>query len=318
MARRTTALLFGITGQTIPMRFPPGRPTSATYKALRAFIELDDNSQPEFTGTAAVDTVNTTTTAAAGPAQTDPQLLTLASNTSLVAGKKYLLSANSVQEWVDLVEIASGYVRTRYPLQYDYPSGATLVSTWLTAAVDNTWIVDPSKISDLSDTFPDYRIRWDIVFGGATSVLYTFFDVVRAQVRNHVEIDDINARAPGLDDNLPIEYRAEDGRPLIDAGWSAVRAHLQALNIQVDAIREDEVLDELTILRSLVVLAEGGWKPPGWQDSQMSYVLLVTGNYNRFLEQHFDASLKHRVDYQLGPLNRTNALPNLNHPFWGK
>lgn len=314
--RRTTAILFGITGQTLELRFPRGRPTSATYKILRAFVEIDDAAPAEFSGAATLESINTTTTAIAGAGQTDPQQLQLASYVGLQAGRKYLLTGNAVTEWVDLVEITNTYVRVRYPLQYAYPVGATLQSTWLTATVDPTWIADPSKISDLSDTFPDFRVRWDVVYAGVTNVVYSFFDVTRAQVRHHVEIDDVNTRFPGLADALPVEYRAEDGRPLIDAAWGSVRAHLQAVNISVDAIREDEVIDELVVLRTLRMLAEAGVHPA--QIPPAAFIALTTGNYDRFFEQHFAASLKHRVDYQLGPLNRSNALPTLNQPFWGK
>jgi hypothetical protein len=160
-------------------------------------------------------------------------------------------------------------------------------------------------------------VKWNVTDNtGALKIIYSFFDVTRAQIRHHVEIDDINARAPGLVDNMPTEYEAEDGRPLIDAAWSSVRAHLQAMNIDVNAIREDEVIDELTVLRSLRLLAEGGWHPP--QIQSRDYITMTTANYDRFMEQHFAAVLKHRLDYQLGPLSRANALPMMNKPFWGK
>jgi hypothetical protein len=314
--QRTTSILYGVAGQSLELMFPKGRPTSATFKVFRAFVEIDDAAPAEFSGTATLEAVNTTTTAIAGPSQSDPQQLLLASYASLQTQRPYFLTANSVQERVELVEVAGSYARVRHPLQYDFPIGATLQSTWLTAAVDNTWIADISKISDLSDTFPDFRVKWDVVYGGVTYVLYTFFDVVRALIRHQVEITDVNARAPGLVDSLPTEYRLEDGRPLIDAAWGSVRAHLQAVNIAVDAIRETEVIDELVILRTLRMLAEGGWAPPGVDKNQ--YLVTTTTNYDRFFETHFAASLKHRVDYQLGPLSRANALPSLMHPWWSK
>jgi hypothetical protein len=317
MARRTAAVIYNILNQTLELRFPKGRPTSATFSVYRAFVDIDNSAPAEFSGTATLETINTTTTSAAGPAQPDPQQLVLASYAGLQTGRPYLLQSNSVQEWVELIEIAGSYVRVRFPLQYDYASGATLASTWLTAAVDNTWITDASKLSDMTDTFPDFRVKWDVVYSGQTYTVYSFFDVVRALVRHNVEIGDVNARAPGLVDSLPVEYRVEDGRPLIDAAWSSVRAHLQAMNIQVDAIREDEVLDELVILRTLRVLAEGGWRPATFQDQQ-SYLEMTRSNYDRFIEQHFAASLKHRVDYQLGSLSRANTLPSINRPWFSK
>lgn len=316
--RKTPAIMFGQLGQSVSIDFPFGRPTSATFTVLRAFIEIDDAANPEFSGAATLDTVNTTLTAAAGPAQADPQQLALASYVGLsTTDAQYLIAANGVSERLNLNEVAATYARTRLALQYDYPIGATVLSTRLTAAIDDTFIQNISKISDLSDTYPDYRVKWTIIYAGKTYILYSFFDVVRTPARHSVEIADVNDRAPGLAYSLPVEYRSEDGRPLIEAAWRAVRAHLQAMNIAVDAIREDEVIDELVILRSLRVLAEGGWMPPAFKDLRL-YLELVTKNYDTFFTQHFAASLKHRLDYQLGPLTKSNAIPALLQPWWAK
>lgn len=315
--RPTPAVIYSVQNQTLQLRYAAPRPTSATYGVLRAYVEIDDTAPPEFSGNAVLDPFNTTTAAAAGVGQADATVLALTSNAGALTQKKYLLTQNSVQEWVDLVEIQPSFVRTREPLEYAYAAGASIASTWLTMSVDNTWIADISKISDLSDTFPDFRIKWTIIDAtGATKIQYSFFDVVRADVRHNVEIDDVNARAPGLKASLPVEYKLEDGRPLIDAAWLAVRAHLQSMNIDHNAIREDEVIDELVVLRCLRILAEAGWHPQAIP--MQLYLTMTTTNYERFLEQHFAAVLKHRLDYQLGPLSRANYLPMMNKPWWGK
>lgn len=311
--RDTPTLTLGVADQTLELRFPSGRPTAATFDVLRALA--DDDSAPEFFGTAALDPVNTTASAAAGPARSDPQRIDLASTAGVSTSRKYLLTSSALREYVTPVEVGSTYIRVRHPLQNDYPIGATLEGTTVIATVPTPWISDISKLSDLSDTYPDYRVRWTVSYAGSTSVLYSFFDVVRGVVGCGVDIDDINGRAPGLHDSIPAEYRAEDGRPLVVAAWRAVRAHLQACGIDIAAVRDGEALDELVILRALRLLAEGGWTPKNIDVA--TYIETTTGNYDRFVEQHFLVSLKHRLDEQRGRLDSAERASS-RRSFWVK
>lgn len=305
MARRNDELIWGVTGQTLSTRFKLGRPTSAMFSAFRSY--MNDDAVAEFSGTATQDSVNTTLSASAGPSQSDPQNIPLTSTTGIVTGVKYLLSLNSVQQWIEPVEVGSNYVRNRYPLQADYTSAATFQGAQLTAAVPDSWAADRSKISDLSDTYQDFRMKWTVVYGGSTYVVYTYFDLVRQPSNHHVEMDDINARVPGLEDSLPTEYRVEDGRPLIDAAWTHVRAHLLAINIDPAALRNNEAMDEAVILAALMILAEGGWAPPGIDKA--FFIQIKREDYNRFFETHYQAALKDRLDYQFGPLSRNLVIP---------
>jgi hypothetical protein len=309
--RSIAALTLNVIGQQLALLVPNGRPSAATFAVFRNYSV--DDGVPEFSGTATVDTPNTTVSASSGPAEVDPQKLSLTSTTGIVTGRRYLLAENAVQEWVEPIELRTGYIRVRHPLKNSFTTAATLVSTWLTAAVDSTFIADRSKLSDLTDMQADYRVRWSITVGGETKIAYSFFDVVRVETRHSVTIDDINARAPGLVDSLPTEYRSEDGRPLVDAAWRALRAHFTAIGIDVHSLRDDEVIDELVILRALRVLAEGGWHPATieWQP----YLELVTGNYDRFFEQHFAVTVKHRQQLELAV---TNAREVTGSRFWRK
>lgn len=304
MARINDQLIWNVTGQTLSMRFTLGFPTSATYQAFRSY--MNDDAVPEFSGVAVLDPVNTLLNAAAGPGQPDPQNVPLASTAGIVTSKKYLLSQNALTQWVEPNEIGVGYLRNRHPLQVNYTTGATFQSTHFTAAVPDSWAADRSKLSDLSDTYQDFRCKWTIVYAGATYVIYTNFDLLRQPTTFSVDIDDLNARAPGLEDSLPTEYKNEDGRPLIEAAWRAVRAHLLAIGLDLNALRNNEAMDELVILRALRILAEGGWRPPN-MDS-VAYVALTQGNYDRMFEQHF-MTLKDRLDYQFGPLSRNLVIP---------
>lgn len=308
--RRIAALTYGITGQTLDVLVRLGRPTSATFEVFRQ--SATDDGTPEFQGSATVDTPNTTLASAAGPAQSDPARIPLTSTTGIVKDRRYLLSQNSLQEWVDVVEVGSGYVRVRQQLQNDYTSGATFQSTYLTAAVNSSFIQNLSNLSDLLDTTPDYRVVWTVVVGGQTYQLYTFFDVVRTPVLHNVEISDIDAAVPGLADTMPVELRAEQGRPLIDRAFSSVRADLVASQIDVNSLRDDEVMDELVILRTIRSLAEGGWAPPG-VDKNL-FLETSTKNYERFLERHIAVSLNHATASRDG----ASALAEPVRSAWSK
>lgn len=289
--RSTANIVYNVTGQTLTLRVMEGRPTSATFSVLLDFAGDDDTA--EFSGTGTVSSVNTTVSASSGQSQADPQKISLTSTSSVVTGQKFLLAENSLKEWVEPVSIHSGYIRVRHPLKNDYTTSATFVGTTVTATVDSTWIAAEENISDHKDPNPDYRVRWDVVVGGVTVPYYTFFDVIRATIGPQVDIDDINARAPGLHDTLPVEYREEQGRPLVDAAWRAVQAKLASLGIDTDAIRDDQILDELVIMKALHILAVGGWKPLGFTNAE--YIEVTGQQWDRFIEQHFQVTLKHRL-----------------------
>lgn len=307
--RSTTDLVFGVLGQTLSLRVMQGRPTSATFTVLEDYA--NDDAAAEFSGTATLDAVTTVLTAASGAGQTDAHRINL-TTTGIVTGRKYLLSEGQRQEWIDPIEVGTGYIRARHPLANAYTTAATFVGTTITAAVDATWVAAEANISDHLDPNPDYRVRWAIVIGGVTHIVYSYFDLVRSTVTHQVDIEDLNSRAPGLHDRLPTEYRAEQGRPLIDAAWRSVQAKLASLRIDTDALREDQSIDELVILRALYMLAMGGWHPLGMSSGE--YITETRTDYERFVEQHFQVSLMHPVATSSGAgVDVVRA-----QPFWSK
>ncbi len=289
--RETSAIVYNVTGQTVEYRFMHGRPTSATFEVFRDYA--DDTATAEFSGTATLTSPTTSLTAVSGAGQSDPQKLNLAS-TSFVTGRRYLISEASVREWVDPIEIASGYIRVRHPLQNAYTTAATCASTTLTATIDPTWIALVTSLGDVADQNPDYRVKWTIVYSGATYIAYSYFDVVRSAVTHQVDASDIDDRAPGFLDSLPVEHRAEQGRPLIDAAWRSVLAKLASISIDVDSIRDDALLDELVVMKACQILAMGGWRPAGYA-STADYIEVTTNAFDRFLEQHLMVGLKHKL-----------------------
>lgn len=292
MTRSTSDVVYGVTSQTIAHRVMQGRPTSATFKVFNDTAGDDDTA--EFSGTATVESVSTTVSSASGPAQSDPQKVLLTSTTGILTSRKYLLAESSKTEWVTPIEVTATYIRVRHPLRNDHTTAATFVGATITGAVSDSWAADQGNLSDHIDSNPSYRVRWEIVLGGATLVQYSFFDLVRAPITYGIDLDDLNDRAPGLIDSCPSEYRIEQGRPLIEAAWKSAQARLAAMKFDTDSLRDDLITDELVTLRALNILAEGGWRPPGW-DSLAEYVVLTRSNYDRFVEQHFQVSQPHRM-----------------------
>jgi hypothetical protein len=311
MARSTTDIIFGVTGQTAAYRCLQGRPTSATFDVFEDYA--DDDATAEFSGSATVDSVSTSVDASSGNSQADPHKISLTATTSIVTGRKYLISENSKQERVEPIEIVSAdYIRVRHPLRNDYTTAATFVGTTITAAIDSTWVADAGNISDHMDPNPDYRVRWEILVGGDTIVAYSYLDLVRSTVTHQIDIGDLNDRAPGLHDTLPQEYEATQGRALIDAAWRSVQAKLSSLRIDTDALRDDQFTDELTILRALNLLAMGGWHPAGMSTSD--YIAETRSDYDRFIEQHLQVKIAH----PLASGSSSGATTVSALPFWSK
>lgn len=312
MSRLTSDVSLGIASQTLEMRVLSGRPSAATFAVYRD--TGGDNGEVEFSGTATVTGPSTTVDVASGPLQSDPQKLSIASTTGVVVDRKYLVSEGSRTEWVSPIEIVDGdYIRCRHPLKNSYTTAATFVSTTITAAVDDTWSADEGHLSDHLDPNPDYRVRWSIVVGGVTSVAYSFFDLIRAPISYEVDFDDLDARAPGLFDSMPPQWAAEQGRPLSVSAWKAVKAKLAAHSIDVDAFRNDEILDELVTLKSLHLIARGGYKPLGY-DSQGQYVADCERDFETFFQQHIAVTQKSR----LASGTSGGASVVIAQPFWSK
>lgn len=311
MARRIAALTFGLLGQSLEMLCRRGRPASATFEVHRQFA-LDEGT-PEFQGAASVDAPNTTLNGSAGPAQADPNRIPLTSTAGLAKDKRYRISQNELDEWPEIGEIGAGYVRAKQPLQNDYTTGATFQSAYLTAAVDATFIQSLSNLSDLLDTTPDYRVVWTITIGGVVQpTVYTFFDVVRTPLAHDVDINDLDNAIPGLLDNLPVQHRSDQGRRMLDRAWLDVRADLVKNGIDVNALRDDEVIDQLVLRRAIMNLAEGGWAPAGMDKER--YLERASERYDRFIEQHIQVVLQHATASREGGTHTEEP----NRTFWRK
>src|SRR3990172_1897814 len=140
---RNQTLIYNVTGQSVVLDYPPewvvGVPTSATYSVWRAARGDDDTV--EFSGSGTIDAVSTTVDAASGVSESNPRKLSLASTTSIVIGRYYLVeNASSQRELVKIVKITSAdSVEVEFPLSYDYASGATFKGLQISFVIDATF-----------------------------------------------------------------------------------------------------------------------------------------------------------------------------------
>ena len=297
--RSTSDVIFGVTGQTLRHCVRSGRPTSATFEVFADTAGDDDTA--EFSGTATVDSVSTTLSAAAGASQTDPTALALTSAASVVVGRTYLLSEDSKREWVRLVALDGSTATVNHPLANNYTTAATFVSTDITAAIDATWVADESNLSTPSNPEPDYRVRWEILYSGSTLVELTFFDLVRGSIGHGVTMEDLRGRLWSIYDRLPIDDRTNQGQDIIDDAWEDVQAELAAARINDGALRDGATVDQFLIKRILLNCGQNGVTPLG-----MSYAD-VLADYQRFYERHVIAAPSIAIATSTGAASRTTV-----------
>lgn len=307
--RTNDNVIFGIASQSLMQRFVAGRPSAVTF-AVYLDAAGDDATVPEFSGTATIDAASTTLATATGYGNPDPRTLTVVSSTGFAVGKKYLLSGSQQSEWVEPIAIAGNVITARHPIAGSYLIGATLVSTYASAAVDAAWAANLAKLSDLGNPFADYRIKWTATINSATVIEYGFFDLIRNASTYSVDIEDLNLRVPGLRDALPTEYRADNATSLIRSAYQAMQADFIAMGLSVESLRDAQFIDEALIRRSISMLAAGGYHPLGveWQ----AYYDATHESFGSFMRAHVQASAKH-------PRNDgSSAMPALRIPVWSK
>lgn len=250
--RTVQDILFGVSSQSLTFDAPEGRPSSAPSVSVHAWNASDD-ADDEFSLDGAVEAnPNTTLDGAAGSSQSDPRNIPLTATTGIAVGRTYLVTgADSIKEWAEVEAVTSTEsVTARHPLHNDYASGASFVSTRITASVDDAWAADDANIIETAAN-PMYRVRWVYVVGGVTYVADTYFNLVRYGARHGVTPQDIEAVYNGWLDSLPTDHRSDQGRKLIDEAYRKVKLDLHSLNIDDATVAEAEILDELVRLRTI-------------------------------------------------------------------
>ncbi len=248
MSTPTQQILYNVTGQSIYLDAMQGRPSSVTSIAVYSDTVGDDGTaESATTGSAAIESVNTTVDANSGPSQTNTRKLSIASTSNIELGRSYLVTGtNGEKEWVEPVEInANDHIICRGPLHNDFVNTNTFVSTRISIGIDSTWVAETSNITDELNPNPGYRVRWVYVVDSTTYVADSYFDLVRYEGRHGVTSAAMERFFPAWRNLLPTSYRVDNGAALIDEAYQQVKFDLYGAERADEMIRDREAMDEL-------------------------------------------------------------------------
>ena len=131
-------------------------PTSATYAVVDLRYDADDARHEVETGNATVDSVSTTTSAAAGRGTADPRQLLLTSTTDVTAGRRYLLSYGGRSELMRVSAVSGTTVRLHSSVAQPFASGASFLGVELSATITS----GTCATDDYLDSPNSLAIRW--------------------------------------------------------------------------------------------------------------------------------------------------------------
>lgn len=257
MATPKIDLLFNVTGQTLYLDCPEGRPSSITSVEVREDTDGDDVDAESALGSSSIESVDTTLDGSAGDSQSDRKRIPLTATTNIVAGRGGYRITNAYGQYedIEIEKFESGVAAwSRTPLAFDYASGDTFVSRRASVAVADAWIQNEDHLSDPLCPYPRWRLVWKYVVGGVTYVTVQFFDVVRYPFVTAVTPYDLDQASRGLLGRLSVDDRA--GQTLIAEAVEQVKLDLWERKITAYALRNSPILNELIKRKAVELLHE--------------------------------------------------------------
>ncbi len=280
-------LTYNQTAQLIELPYPPewvyGAPSAAaTYAVWESTQDLDDDA--EFSGTASLDSVDTTFDAASGFSQSaNRQRANLTATTNVAVGR-YYVAANALgqRELLNVKAISSGnYVDATYPLQYDYAAADTFKGLRSYFIVPTSFIQEESNINVPSNP---WRVQWTYTINSVQYTTWTEFDVVRADGQVAVTGHDLYALRPDLKYHQWPDERGEHYSRQIKAAQDRMRFDLEnRFGITLDQIRDHATQEELHRSCAMWLIAMAGAPPPDGFDSA-TYAQMMHGQYESDLQ----------------------------------
>lgn len=254
-------IIFGVSGQVLVLEADVPIASVTSVSVWDSASPDTTTAESATTGSAAVDSATEFTTAASGYGQTDATEMAMASTAGFVAGRRGYISGAGMSETFEIERVDTAAIYARRPLVNAYASGATVnMTTRATIAVASAWASDTGNLSAAMDPNPAYRVRWEVVtIAGDTAVYFRNFDLVRYPSSPPVSPLDVDRAHPGWIDALPPDYRASQGRPLIEEATRLVRLDLYSRRLADQALRTGEVYAALVIDRAVwsVIEANG-------------------------------------------------------------
>jgi len=203
--------------------------SSATVQIERLWLSTTDADRLLVSPTAAtLDTVSTTTTAAAGPQTADARAVTLTSTTGIVAGRSYLLTdPTGRRELAEVEAVISGGVRLAAPLAGPFASASTFRGVMLFGSFPGVEADDEEKHDNGGGP---YLVSWSYTIDGAALTRQAVVYVRRGMAHCPATELDVTAADPSLGAGVlggQIEVRR-----VLAAAWSDVRADLLARGLE--------------------------------------------------------------------------------------
>jgi hypothetical protein len=142
---------------------------SATFEIVDVGYGDGSAERPVDDGAATIGTVNTLLTAAAGPGQTDTDVIPATSAAGVSVGRPYLLvGADGTSELVSVRAVVSNSVHTHRELRHDYGTDARLRSIEITAAFPALEADDEAEIERAPHP---YAVTWTYTIDGDIHVV---------------------------------------------------------------------------------------------------------------------------------------------------
>ncbi len=246
-------IYYNVTGQELFWDAPEGRPSSITsVQVFDVTVDDDGTAEAATTGSASLENpASESLTASAGISQANPKNLPL-STASLEAGKVYLLDgADGDREWIKPLALSGTAATLAHPLRADYTTADAVKSTRIVISIDDTWAADEADVKASLDPNPQYRVRWVYVVDSKTVVWDSYFSLLRYKGDHDVTPLDMEAEFPGWLDRLPEHHIVNQGATLISKAYEKVQRELHFANVPDEAIRNRDVLNDLTVLKAI-------------------------------------------------------------------
>lgn len=237
------------------------------------------------TGSASVDSVNTTVDAASGSGQANPKKVNVAATSSTAIGRQYLITNTALgqSEWFEVAGIASAdYLIARQPLVHAYASADTVVGTRISITIDTTWASDINNLSDPYAPNPRWRAVFTYTVASVTYREAVYFDLLRYPVTFGVTAVDVDREAPGWLDRLPVDYQVGQGVTLITQAVRQVKRDLSRAKRADWAQRNSEQFNDLIVMQAVVKGAQAAYLHGGTGREQLEE---VRKNYQSFFDQ---------------------------------
>lgn len=259
--KATQDILYAVASQSLHLDCE-SRPTSVTSVEVFEMADGDsDTAESATTGSASIDSASTTVDADSGPSNTtQASRLNVVDTSGFEVGRQYLVTSQTTgaSEWIEAMAVASDdYIEARAPLFQDYGSGDLVESTRISISIDDSWAATQSNITGWRDPNPGYRVRWVYrAADGGTKIRYSYFDLARVAGQHNVTAADVDALVPGWLRMLPLDHEADQGARLISKAYEQVTIDLHAEGIPDQQARNQDMIDELTVRKTIVLTHE--------------------------------------------------------------